>query len=228
MDNTIISLIWLGISIGIVHAFDADHVMAMTAFVSDKLKWRKVAMYCFKWGIGHGLVLLILGSLLVVFQIQLADVWSQTAETLVGVLLIVLGISLLRRIRKQKLKLIRHSHGETTHTHLVLADEINRTGNKLPRLKHEHQPLFVGVLHGLAGSAPVLAILPAMMSQTKISGIFYLFAFSLGCLIGMSVFGVLVGHMQNKVLEISTKLFDIFRFLIAFTSISLGGYWLVN
>ncbi|KMT63738.1 sulfite exporter TauE/SafE family protein [Catenovulum maritimum] len=225
MDLTLVGLLWLGLSIGALHALDADHVMAMSTLVADRLKIKKVVFYCLKWGVGHGGILLILGSLLMSFELQLDEYWTGLAEQAVGIVLIILGGALIWKLKSEKIKLVFHKHGSKSHMHFVYRSELTTENETTPSLVHEHKPLIIGLLHGLAGSAPVMALLPAMMTQTSHHGLSYLIAFSLGCLFSMAVFGFVFGLFQQKLIKFNTKLFDLFRFITGLTSISLGVYW---
>ena len=95
-------------------------------------------------------------------------------------------------------------------------------------IKEAHTPIMVGVLHGLAGSAPALAIIPAMMQTRLLESISYLILFSAGVLFSMVAFGLSFGFIQKKLQEKSVRIFNWVRKIIAMFAISIGFYWLTQ
>jgi sulfite exporter TauE/SafE len=208
-----------GFSLGLLHAFDADHVMAVSTLSSRKPSLKRTLLFSTQWALGHGGVLMLCGVLLFGLGLQLPEAFIQFAESSVGVLLIVIGVMCLHQCRKQKLILVTHQHGDVKHTHWCL-DDVEHTK------KNEHTPTFVGMLHGLAGSAPALAVVP-MVGQAQLStAMLYLALFSLGVLLSMASFGLGLGSIQKKLKALDVRVFQGSRYLIAVASILLGGYWL--
>ncbi|MFT5718545.1 MAG: hypothetical protein ACJAWS_002582 [Oleiphilaceae bacterium] len=219
-------MIGAGFSLGLVHALDADHVMAVSALSNQKnVGVFKTVSYCLKWAAGHGAVLMLVGLLFFGLGFELPASLLSVAEASVGVLLIVIGVFCLVRIRKHKLKLHVHQHGDVTHTHW-LAQDNSKTKN------HEtHAPTMVGMLHGLAGSAPALALIPfvsqgASPSEQLGVAVIYLIVFSIGVLLSMALFGLGLGAVQQKLRGFNIQFFQWSQYLIAVASIVLGGFWL--
>ncbi len=94
--------------------------------------------------------------------------------------------------------------------------------------KGPHSASFVGMIHGLAGSAPLLALIPLTNQESPWLGLAYLILFCLGVLISMLSFGgflgVLVDWLRKRVLPLLTVL----HFAIAIGTICLGGYWIIG
>jgi len=238
-----------GFTFGLVHALDADHVMAVSALSNRKAGVMKTLQYCLSWALGHGGTLLLLGGLFFGLGFQLPESMQVLAEASVGVLLIVIGGFSLWRIRKQKLQLQVHRHGDVVHTHwhqsaakdthgsavhknTVLESEPSPK-NKLSSQhnKDSHAPVMVGMLHGLAGSAPALALVPVLTSSSSFQGqlgmaLAYLLVFSLGVLFSMGLFGLGLGLVQQRLQSVSLRLFQYSQYLIASASILFGGFWL--
>ena len=229
MLSEIYTILIAGFTLGLLHAFDADHVMAVTTLSSQKPSFKRTILFGAQWAMGHGGVLLSCGLMLFGLSIQLPEPLVSLAESSVGVLLIVIGVLCLRQCHRQKLRLVEHRHGSTKHTHWVL-DETEHTS------KNDHAPVFVGMLHGLAGSAPALAIVPvlggAQMANTaSVDGqlgiaMMYLVLFSVGVLLSMTAFAVGLGALQKKLKVIDVRIFKGSRYLISMASIGLGAYWL--
>ena len=89
-----------------------------------------------------------------------------------------------------------------------------------------HAPVFVGVVHGLAGSAPALALVPAVANGELTSALVYLLAFSVGVMLAMLAFGLGFAAVQQYLQQRHIVLFNRCRYGIAATSIIIGGYWI--
>jgi sulfite exporter TauE/SafE len=119
---------------------------------------------------------------------------------------------------RHKITLETHSHDHITHTHLAQPGQQHKN----------HQPVLVGIVHGLAGSAPVLAIIPALETNKAWFGLAYVGLFSLGVLTTMLIFGCFLGKLQRWISSWGQRLFQISRVCIAFTSIAFGSFWLFS
>lgn len=218
-------MIGAGFSLGLVHALDADHVMAVSALSNRKnVSFLTTISYCLKWALGHGAVLMLVGVLFFGLGFELPASMLNVAEASVGVLLIIIGVFCLVRIRKQKLRLHVHQHGDVRHAHWLVQDKSKTTSHEA------HTPTMVGMLHGLAGSAPALALVP-MVSQGASSeqlglAVIYLVVFSFGVLLAMALFGLGLGAAQQKLQRFNTRFFQWSQYLIASGSIILGSFWL--
>jgi hypothetical protein len=201
-----LSVVILGMMVGIFHAFDADHVVAMATLVNQKSKKKQVLKYAIKWGSGHGGILLVLGCLLAFIGIKLPTWFVHYSEILVGVLLVYLGIRLWLFLKNNPQSTDRNSTKKVTQK----------------KGKHDHAPLLIGMLHGVAGSAPVLALLPNMLESQFL---LHIILFSLGCLLGMFCFGIVLGSFQTYVKHFNNGAANVFARLLSITSISLGTYW---
>lgn len=220
--DLIYSILTLGFGFGLLHALDADHIMAISSMVSGQNKGqingsvRQMVGFCARWAIGHASVLLALAVLFIFAKFELPAVVPVIAEKLIGILLISLGCWILWTVRKHKITLETHSHDHITHTHLAQ-----------PGKQHNnHQPVLVGITHGLAGGASVLAIIPALQISNAWLGLCYVGLFSVGVLTTMLVFGCFLGKLQHWISNWGQRLFQISRIIVAFTSIAFGSFWL--
>ena len=224
--STIYSVLALGFGLGLLHALDADHVMAVSMLAANKDKRPKrfrvadIIAFCSKWAIGHGGVLILLTLALIMFGAQLPPSVSHFAEKLVGLLLIALGGWLLWNLYSQRIHLHAHDHDGVTHVHLSHQKDSH----------HTHQPVLIGITHGLAGSAPVLALIPALDGSHGSAwlGLIYVMMFSLGVLIAMMVFGVFFSRLQNWLIGMGQRIYQLGRLLMALCSVGFGTYWLLG
>ncbi|WP_440877065.1 urease accessory protein UreH domain-containing protein [Thalassotalea sp. PLHSN55] len=209
IEQSYLALLATGMFFGVIHAFDADHIMAMASFSGQHRDKKSILTHTLKWGMGHGGVLVILGLLLIFVGFQLPQWFVHYAEILVGVVLIYLGLKLI---------LFLHHSGVFN-----LQSQLSKI--KIFTGKHDHTSLFIGMLHGVAGSAPLLVIMPNMQQAEFI---LHISLFSLGCLVGMFCFGYAFSLYQTQLKNITNKVANIFTKLLGLSSIGLGTFWIVN
>ena len=195
-EYSLISAITLGFLLGLKHATDADHVVDVVSIV-DKSKniWRGLWVG-FSWGLGHTAPLLILGIIILLFKEAVLDKYESIApffEFLVGIMLVLLGIQVFWQLKKNNLHIHQHQHDEKEHVHIHTSHqfkkEISNTKKhdffKLGAPTFRTKSFFVGIIHGLAGSAAVmLVLLPSIQSIWV--GIAYLILFGVGTVLSMS------------------------------------------
>lgn len=233
MQESTLALLGLGFGLGLLHALDADHIMAVSALASgsssnnnakNKTSQRsrgKTLFFCLQWAIGHGGILLLLGSLVIFAGVSIPEFVSYYAEKAVGFILVALGFWIFWQFYQKKLQLQVHSHNGMTHVHLA-----NTSSNGQNKARHDHRPVLVGITHGLAGSAPVLALVPVAQAGQSWFGLVYVAMFSAGVVLTMVIFGLLFNTLQSTLENYSRRLFDYSRLFLATLSISFGGYWL--
>lgn len=231
MPSDLLPLLFLGFGLGMIHALDADHVMALLAMNNQKTRLRRVAYSATFWAIGHGGVLLCCGVLLFGFGVIIPDSLHWLANLIVGVVLVFLGFGCLWQFRKAKLK--AHSHGDIRHIHWHTNDHYQETDpsaqHSLPQelsLKEKHKPLMIGMLHGLAGSAPVLALIPALNQGNILLAVIYLLLFSIGIMLSMTFFGLSFAYCQQFMQARFQAIFKWSQYILALSSIGLGSFWI--
>lgn len=217
----LLPLLFVGFGLGFTHAFDADHVMAVSVLSNEKPSFKRTLLYSANWALGHGLTLVVAGALMFGLGLVIPEALQSFAEASVGALLIVLGLWCFVQFRKEKVKFEVHSHGDVVHAHF-------HDGSAEHESKHLHRPVFVGVLHGLAGSAPVLALIPAVSKGELLPALLYLGLFSLGVMLAMMAFGFGFGQLQQFLAKQYNRVFLVSRQLLAAISIGLGSFWLYN
>lgn len=211
--------------LGALHGLDADHVLAVSSMGYRKPGLRRIVRVSTNWALGHGLVLLVLGALLFGFGIQLPQVVQASAELAVGVLLIALGLACFNLWQPLaqwcSRQLRRAGLGSTEVAELKFSDaDGSRSDVRRPRA--------VGFLHGLAGSAPALALLPAATANDPLYSYLGLLVFSIGLLLMMLCFGLGLARLQHYFQQWDARLFHYQRALVALASIAFGCYWVAR
>ena len=218
-------LILLGFSLGLVHAFDADHVMAVSVLSNTRPGLRKTLRHCAHWALGHGFILISAGLLLFGLGIAIPESLVWLAEVSVGVFLIGMGLFCFWRFRRERIVLVEHQHGDVTHRHWQIeGDQTHARASASDR--SGHAPVLVGMLHGFAGSAPALALVPVVAQGQVAAAMAYLVLFSIGVMLAMLVFGLGFSTAQRFLGQHSVVMMNRARHLVAFMSVAIGGFWL--
>ena len=187
-----IGFLLLGFLIGMSHALEADHLAAIGTMMTDtKKSKRSLAFRGAGWGLGHTIPLCAICTSVSVLGLKLTERMSAALEFGVGVMLIVLGVDVFRRFRKKKLHFHGHQHEDgAKHMHVHSHADSKETHNLDPHV-HDHpegfpvKALFIGLIHGAAGSAGLLALAVAA-TQNVSTAVFYVLSFGLGSILGMA------------------------------------------
>jgi high-affinity nickel permease len=207
LQNSAISLaaiLALGFFLGMRHATDADHVIAVSTIVSRERNVRHSAMIGAMWGLGHTLTILAVGAAIILFNLVISPRIGLTMELSVGAMLIVLGIYNLAgfnrsvtQVAKPEVHSHPHAHGDYVHDHAHTHTPaphnhqhtpltfMDRVFGKLS-LYQIFRPLIVGIVHGLAGSAAI-ALLVLTTIHNSHWAVAYLLVFGVGTIAGMMV-----------------------------------------
>lgn len=166
-----------GFFAGVKHAFDADHIAAVSSVASEQNSIKKSSLLGIFWGMGHALSLLAAGLIILLLRASVPEKLALSLELAVGIMLVILGVGMMAKIRKENLHLHRHSHGKSEHIHF----HSHSLGS---RHSHAHASFFIGLVHGLAGSA-ALALLVLATIDSLFAGLLYILIFSAGSIAGM-------------------------------------------
>jgi len=223
------SVLVFSLGLGLMHALDADHVMTVSMLANKKQSIRRTIMFSANWAIGHGSVLAISGLLLFGLGVTIPDNLQYAAEVAVGLLLIVMGWYSFRQLRQERIKLSLHQHDEFTHTHWHRSNHtIESAGETIANIREKHKPVMIGMLHGMAGSAPALALLPVATSGQLSLGMIYILIFSIGGLLAMVLFSMTFSYLQKSLQSRFQHVFHWNQRILALGSILLGGYWVTQ
>lgn len=170
----------LGFVLGMRHATDADHVMAVTTMVTRQRSLRAASSIGALWGLGHTATVLVVGGAIILFDLVVPPRLGLSLELSVSLMLVVLGgLNLLGALSRSKSP--KSSSSRETHPH----DEGGRSTSTRVR------PLMIGVVHGLAGSAAIALLVLTTLHDARFA-LFYLALFGVGTIAGMMILTVLV------------------------------------
>jgi hypothetical protein len=201
----------LGLLLGVRHATDADHIIAVSTIVSRERSLGGAARIGALWGLGHSATIIAVGAPLILFRWTISPKIGAVMEFAVALMLIILGVASLvdvRRVgRAERVHSHFHQHGDRIHRHPHSHRTDSAVDDAHGELAHAHgeddtalarmdrlagrvraygviRPVVVGVVHGLAGSAAI-ALLVLTTIRTPLLAIGYLVIFGLGTILGM-------------------------------------------
>ena len=211
---SLISIVALGFFLGMRHATDPDHVVAVTTIVSRQRNLKRAALTGISWGIGHTVTILVVGAGIILFNLVIPPRIGLSMEFSVGIMLIILGAfnvwSFFRSMPSHAAESGNaHGHGAPhfTHSHAHSHGDFihDHPHEHSPDAAHKHEsnplsaldrtfgdvslyqhirPLVVGIVHGLAGSAAV-ALLVLTTIRNSYWALAYLLLFGIGTIAGM-------------------------------------------
>lgn len=229
-------LILLGTAFGLgaLHTFEADHMAAVSAFVVRRPRIMDSLAYGLRWALGHGGVILLVGALLIVTRLTLPESSGVLLERLVGASMVVLGVWVFLTARRLHAHPHRHADG-TVHVHLHAHDQ-DATGSGAeagtPHAAephaHGHAATAMGALHGLAGTAPAVALIPLAGMDSATPALLYLVAFGVGTALSMSLYAMFAGWIAGRAAHISGRVGRGLARVAGLSSVAVGIWWLVR
>lgn len=223
METSLLATLALAFGLGLLHALDADHVMAVSALASRRPGLRQSLLFCARWALGHALAVLALGAVVLLVGARLPAWVGAWAEQLVGVVLILLGLWVFWDLRRRALHAHAHAHdGLPRHAHWHAHAGGTAHAGAARDHDHDHSAVLVGLVHGVAGSAPVIALVPLSQATTPAWGLVYLLLFSLGVLVSMALFGGLIGLGFERLTRLGPRLLTATRAAVAAAAIAFG------
>jgi len=221
-------LLLLGLLFGMQHATEADHLAAVATLVTRERDLGAAVRQGVFWGLGHTLTLLTFGGAVLVVGIALSNRWVHGVEGAVGVMLVLLGADVLRRMWRERVHFHAHTHAADpaaphfhAHSH---RGETAPHGSTPHRHEHSRVPLralLVGMVHGMAGSA-ALVLLTLEQIRNPWTGLVYVLLFGLGSLIGMAVLSAVVSLPMRLSARRLTRWHRVMNVAVALFNAGLG------
>lgn len=202
-----------GLLAGVLHVLSGpDHLAAVLPFaLRDRRSALKVGV---TWGLGHGVGVLILAVVALVLQSTVhLESFSELAERLVGVVLVLVGAWTIQKsgVFQRHVHSHTHDHGVEHHVH----PHPHGTG-------HHHSVLGFGLLHGFAGGGHLLSVLPTL-ALGRVAALTYLVMFLLGGLCAMATFAFFAGRVVRRDAWVPRAVA-----LAGAASIAVGVFWLAT
>jgi sulfite exporter TauE/SafE len=199
---------------GFAHALEPDHMAAVTTFVSRRPRPLQALGFGVRWGAGHSAAILVVGFVLVAMDVQPPELLARGLEFGVGAMLLVLGLWLLWNVLHERAhRLVGATDAEAEHGH---------------HHHHGRGSLWVGLAHGLAGTAPLVAALSATAAGTPAQAAAYLALFGVGTTAAMALYAVAAGAVFTRAAHRGPALAGTLRAMTAVGSAAIGVLWMVN
>lgn len=191
MEVTLLTVLALGFILGIKHAIEPDHVIAVSTIASQSKKLWNASLAGVFWGIGHTATLFIIGIILISMKGEIPEKWAMSLEFLVGIMLVYLGVKTILSFKN--IHIHNHQYDGDDHKHI---HSHQNSG------EHKHKPqyrnvtylksMFIGLVHGLAGSGAMILLTMSTVKNVGEAAI-YILIFGAGTVIGMLFFTTIIG-----------------------------------
>ena len=215
---SLVSILVTGFLLGMQHATEADHLAAVAALATRESTLSHALRQGLAWGCGHTVTLMLTGGIALELGTALPPFLEPALECAVGLMLVLLGADVLRRLPRDRpaVRTYRHEPGGVQRRrHHSAPDAGGRTaGSGTPRfadlrfvrneptasgpmLRDEHRAplpmraLAVGMMHGLAGSA-ALIVLSLQAVDSVATGLLYIATFGIGSMAGMALLSIAI------------------------------------
>lgn len=181
---------FLALSLGVKHAFDVDHVVAIGNILTRAKSVASALRLSLFWSLGHLVTAGLLTVLLFYAKETLLAQWIERLELLVPIMLLVIGLAGVA-VFTRRLHMHRHEHGQRAHRHLHV---------------HVHSPVHdarkmgaIGLVHGLASNDELLVILLGVLqAKTLLGALGLVFLFSVGVVLGMVVYAAALHYFVGE------------------------------
>jgi sulfite exporter TauE/SafE len=219
-------ILTLGLAVGLQHAFEPDHISAVTTQIS-KTKYKtqavkqllkqgtlKSSILGALWGAGHTTTLVIIGLLLFLFSVNIPSNIFLGFEFIVGIMLVILALT---TFSNKKLFNMKHTHPHLHSNGSLHTHPHNHDGEH----KHGHKSYVIGLIHGLAGSGSLVVLTASTLGDIE-TVLSFILIFGIGSVIGMTVISSLIGlpfALTNKFGAVSKAL----RYIAGIASLLIGA-----
>jgi len=222
-----VTVILLGLFLGMRHSTDPDHVVAVSTIVSRQGSIRSSATIGLLWGLGHTLTIFLVGSAIIVFGVVIPPRLGLSMEFCVALMLILLGVlNLTGVMRWITERLNRMKRVQATSRPVVSLYPSQRVPSRIELIRdgtigklglyQTIRPLAVGLVHGLAGSAAV-ALLVLSTIKSPLWSTAYLLVFGFGTMVGMML---MTAAISMPLVYSGKKFFKIDGYLIAISGVA--------
>jgi sulfite exporter TauE/SafE len=213
-----------GLLAGVVHVLSGpDHLTAIAPLAAHQRKGAWVPGL--RWGIGHFAGVAAVGLLSLWLRDRLpVSLLSSWGDRVVGVVLFAVGLWAVRCALREKLHAHEHEHEGERHVHVhVHPDRVEHTQPTAHR--HTHAAFAIGTLHGFAGSAHFLGILPMLALPTRLQAISYLLAFGVGTVLAMAMFAYGMGMVATRCQVTGARFYRGMMSTCGAAAMVIGAFW---
>jgi nickel/cobalt exporter len=207
----------LGAGFGLLHAFDADH-LATIGGLAVRDRSLSPSSYALRWACGHAAAIVAVAAMVLGAGLTRVLDLSRYAELLVCAALLAIGVQALaaaRRSLEGRQDAPAHATNVSEHVHFLAPWHSHSSRGRTS--------VLMGLLHGGAGSAAVLALLPLARFDTVIASVLYLACFSLGVALGALAFARVFAALADRTATASARLGAAFQAAVGVVALASGG-----
>jgi hypothetical protein len=168
-ESSNMAVLGLGFLLGLKHATDPDHIIAVSTFIGKERQLRRACGIGLFWGLGHTIALSVAGLIVLGLRIPISKWLAERLELGVGAMLIILGARVIATV---------HTRWHEHH-------------HDFPWRRLGGRTLLVGIVHGTAGSAALTLLVLSTISSTT-DGLLYILIFGIGSMLGMVAISVVL------------------------------------
>lgn len=220
-----LSVLLLGVLMGLRHAFEADHLAAVASLSTRSGGASAMMRRGGAWGLGHSTTLFCVAAFCFVAGVTVPARVASMFEALVGLMLLILGGDVLRRMRRGRIHVHSHEHDGVTHIH------VHRHAASIPHREDPHhhhhrarmslRAFFIGMLHGAAGSG-ALVLLTLQTVASPWVGLAYVAAFGVGSIAGMMAASVAIAVPMGRSAAIVNRALPVYEAGLGMITIGVG------
>ncbi len=223
------TILALGFLLGMRHALEADHLAAVASLASRCRSSRQATVLGMVWGLGHTITLFVACSAALFLDAVVPESMARMLEAAVGVMLLLLGFDLFRRMIRERVHFHTHRHHDgTVHFHAHAHAGSSEPHDAANAHDHEHlyeptfpaRALYVGLVHGLAGSAALILLALGEVTSPWL-GMVYVGLFGIGSVIGMGVLTAIISLPLRGARRINS-LYNGLQTVLGVTTIAVG------
>lgn len=222
-----LGIIVFGFLLGMRHAVEADHVAAVASLATGSHSLRQTVIQGAVWGLGHTITLFLFGSIALMMDSVIPELMAERLEFSVGIMLVLLGLDVLRRLYQKRIHFHAHQHDNGVQHFHAHAHQLEQAHDARAH-QHQHalffptRALLVGFMHGMAGSA-ALIILTLNAVQTPATALFYMAFFGIGSILGMALLSCAIAIPLRFSEQKLTRVYHGLHVLVGFFSIGIGA-----
>ena len=216
-------LIWITpIALGAAHAFDADHVVAVSTLATTAGRPSGAVRLALVWGLGHMVPLLAVAAIAILLGWEMPPWVAAAAERSVGPLLVTLGAITLIGLRSRRIHIHTHRHAGVRHMHF------HAHGRRWGDHHHAHAAVLTGAVHGLAGSAAPIVLVPVSAGHAPIDALIFVGAFGVSVAMTMAAYALCLGQLTATLGERGRLASVALQCSAALACVGIGFAWTIR
>ena len=218
-----VPILGLGFLVGMQHAFEPDHVAAVSSIAARDTRIADIVKHGLTWGLGHSLTLFSFAGAAIVLDWAIPDILAQPLEAAVGIMVVGLGARVLWRLWRDRVPSHQCGHGiQLIHQHATASCRIGANAKDDRGHGFRWRSLAVGLMHGMAGSAALLVLTVSRVAD-PVQGVGYVALFGLGSMMGMGALSSIIAVPLVASARLLTSLHRTLQVAVGLITVGIGA-----